>query len=202
MAFDEGRARTVMFGGVSSVITSHNTVRDNPAETWEWDGLKWTRVAATGPAARGGAGMVYDRARKVIVMFGGIGLTPGAPARFNDTWTWDGKTWREAGNGGPAARNGHAMVFDRQTNTVVMWGGTTGATHLDDMWRWDGTRWTQVRVEGASPSHRTGASMTYDTARQTMVLFGGRFREGGRIVTSNQMWEWRRGGWTLVQPDR
>ena len=199
MAFDEGRGRTVMFGGVSSVFTPQGTVREHPAETWEWDGRRWTRASTTGPAARGGAAMVYDRARKVIVMFGGIGLVPGAPTRFNDTWTWDGRTWRQVSNEGPVARNGQAIVFDRRTNSVLMWGGTTGPTHLDDMWRWDGTRWTQVAVEGVSPSKRTGAAMVYDTTRQLVLFFGGRLREGGRVVTSNEMWEWQGGGWIQVR---
>ena len=83
-----------------------------------------------------------------------------------------------------------------------MWGGTTGPTHLDDMWRWDGTRWSQVAVEGASPSKRTGAAMVYDTARQLIVFFGGRLREGGKVITSSEMWELQGAAWTQVPTAR
>ena len=202
MVFDEDRGRTVMFGGVSSVVTSQGAVRENPAETSEWDGKRWTRVSTTGPAARGGAAMVYDRARKVVVLFGGISLVPGVSGRFNDTWTWDGRTWRQVSDSGPIGRNGQAIVFDRRTNTVLMWGGTTGPTHLDDMWRWDGTRWSQVAVEGASPSKRTGAAMVYDTSRELIVFFGGRLREGGKVITSSEMWELQGAAWTQVPTAR
>jgi hypothetical protein len=202
MVFDEERGRTVMFGGVSSVVTPQGTVREHPAETWEWDGRRWTRVSTTGPAARGGAAMIYDRARKVVVMFGGISLTPGVTGRFSDTWTWDGRTWRKVSESGPAGRNGAAIAFDRRSNLVVMWGGTTGPTHLDDMWRWDGKAWTQIPVQEPAPTKRVGAAMAYDVARDLIVLFGGRLRDRGQVITSNEMWELRGTGWTQVHTGR
>jgi hypothetical protein len=200
MVYDEGRGRTVVLGGVASRGTSPGTVRESQAETWEWDGRRWTRVSTDGPSQRGGAAMVYDRARKVVVMFGGISLTPGVTGRLNDTWTWDGRSWRKVSETGPAGRNGAAIVFDRRTDSVLMWGGTTGPTHLDDLWRWDGQGWGRVEIDGLGPSKRTGASMVYDTARQVVVLFGGRLRDGGQVVTSNEMWQFHARGWMQLKP--
>jgi hypothetical protein len=199
MVFDEERRRTVMFGGVASRVTPEGTVREHPAETWEWDGRRWARVSTTGPAARGGAAMIYDRARKIVVMFGGISLVPGVTGRFSDTWTWDGHTWRKVSESGPSGRNGAAIAFDRRTNSVVMWGGTTGPTHLDDMWRWDGKEWTQIPAQGPAPTRRTGAAMVYDKARHLIVFFGGQIRAGGQVITSNEMWELEGGRWSQVK---
>ena len=191
-----------MFGGVSSVVTPQGTVRENPADTGEWDGRRWTRVSTDGPSSRGGAAMIYDRARKVVVMFGGIALTPGVTGRFSDTWTSDGRTWRKASEIGPTGRNGAAIAFDRRTNAVVMWGGTTGPTHLDDMWRWDGKAWTDIPGQETAPTKRVGAGMAYDVARDLIIFFGGRLREGGQVITSNEMWELRGTGWTQVHTGR
>ena len=201
MAYDEARGRTVMYGGVSSIDRS-SPGREAPINTWEWDGARWTEIVTTGPGPRGGPGMVYDRARKHVVLFGGIGIIPGAAPRFADTWIWDGKNWLKASDGGPAARNGHAMAFDRRAGVVIMWGGTTGVTHLDDMWQWDGKRWTEIRLGEPRPSKRVGAQMVYDVAREMIVLYGGRIRVDGVVRTSDEMWEWHGDRWTRVQVPR
>ena len=143
--------------------------------------------------------MVYDRARKYILLFGGIGIAPGSATRFRDTWTWDGKSWMKVSDEGPVGRNGQAMAFDRRTGDVLMWGGTAGGAHLDDLWRWDGRRWTEVTSVGPKPGKRVGAQMIYDAARDLIVLFGGRIRENGAVRTSGDMWEWHGDRWTKVR---
>jgi hypothetical protein len=194
MAYDEGRGRTVMYGGVSST-GDPPAKRAAPTDTWEWDGRWWTRIVTPGPDARSGAGMVYDRARKCTVLFGGVGGSSGNAVRFGDTWTWDGATWTKVAEEGPAGRNGHAMVFDPRSGDVLMWGGTVGGAHLDDLWRWDGRRWTEVAAGGLEPGKRTGAEMAYDAARNLVVLYGGRIRENGVVRPSAEMWEWHGNRW-------
>ena len=194
MAYDEARGRTVMYGGASS-IGDAPAKREFPTDTWEWDGRSWTRIETPGPGARSGAGMVYDSARKCIVLFGGVGGSSGNAMRFRDTWTWDGASWTKVTEEGPVGRNGHAMVFDARGGVVLMWGGTVGSAHLDDMWRWDGGRWTEIPVGGSKPGKRTGAEMVYDAARKLVVLYGGRIRENGVVRTSGEMWEWHGNRW-------
>jgi hypothetical protein len=195
MAYDEARGRSVLFGGLTSIETPTGYTRASPAETIEWDGRKWTKLEVPGPGARGGAEMVYDRARKQIVLFGGLGS---GTLRLGDTWTWDGSAWRAVSGEGPPGRNGHAMVFDRKAGVVLMWGGTTGAEHLDDLWQWDGRSWKEIQVTGPRPGKRTGAGMVYDMHRERVVLYGGRIREDGRVKDSDEMWEWDGHQWTLI----
>jgi hypothetical protein len=202
LAYDEGRGRVVLFGGVATTRRGDAQVRESPTDTWEWDGARWTAIDAPGPAARGGAGMVYDRARRHVVLFGGVSFGSGPATRFADTWIWDGRAWRRVAGDGPAppGRNGHAMVFDRDTGTVLMWGGTTGGSgHLGDLWRWDGSRWTEVAVPEPRPGRRVGASMAYDAARGRIVLYGGRARDNGQVRTLDDMWEWDGARWTRVR---
>jgi hypothetical protein len=194
MAYDEARGRTVMYGGVSSTV-DQPAKRTSPTDTWEWDGRSWTRIVTRGPGARSGAGMVYDRARRCIVLFGGVGGGSGTAVRFGDTWTWDGTRWTKVTEEGPVGRNGHAMVFDPRSNAVLMWGGTVGGAHLDDLWRWNGRRWTEILVGGPKPGKGTGAQMAYDAARSLVVLYGGRIREHGVVRPSGEMWEWHGNRW-------
>ena len=78
MAYDELRGRAVLFGGFSTVTTL--------GDTWEWDGLRWmSRTLAVSPSARTSHAMVYDVARRRVILFGG-----GNPSPVQDTWEWDG----------------------------------------------------------------------------------------------------------------
>ena len=67
MSADAVRGVTLLFGGVLDYDA------DASDETWEWNGVAWRQVEveAAGPTGRYGAGMVYDAARGVTVMFGG-----------------------------------------------------------------------------------------------------------------------------------
>ena len=44
LAYDSQRARTVLFGGTPSGSVF--------GDTWEWDGISWSQVAASGPLSR------------------------------------------------------------------------------------------------------------------------------------------------------
>src|SRR5215468_2010500 len=79
----------------------------------------------------------------------------------------------EAAPVAPAARWGHAMVYDAARDRVLLFGGSTGTTFHDDTWSWDGSRWTQL-APSLSPPARDQHVMAYDGARGRVVLFGGR----------------------------
>ena len=56
IAYDSGRRRIVLFGGydLSPEGRPHRL-----GDTWEWDGIRWSRAADTGPPPRSGAGMAW-----------------------------------------------------------------------------------------------------------------------------------------------
>ena len=60
-------------------------------DMWKWDGRQWTEIPLTGPTPgfRYQPIMVYDRARGVTVLYGGLQGTG------NDTWEWDGRQWKD-----------------------------------------------------------------------------------------------------------
>jgi len=77
----------VMFGGV------------NFNDTWTWDGTQWTQQQPRhSPPQRSSTGpmpsMAYDAARGEVVVFGGLPVMgPNVP--LDDTWTWNGRDWRQ-----------------------------------------------------------------------------------------------------------
>jgi hypothetical protein len=87
MAYDSARMRTVLFGGspeLGALFSSADLDRD----TWEFDGLTWTRTATLGPPGRIGAPLTYDPIRRRTLVYGG-GYAP----LLQDLWAWDGSAW-------------------------------------------------------------------------------------------------------------
>ena len=88
VAYDSKRALVILFGGAN-----HERVFD---DLWSWDGTTWKKLAEGGPQPRVMGYIAYDRLRDRIVLFGG---RPRAPANvdLDDTWEWDGASWRRIG---------------------------------------------------------------------------------------------------------
>lgn len=84
MVYDSQRSRLVVFGG------NYNTVGGLYGDTWERIGGTWTQVSTNGPTPRHTPKMAYDNQRGRTVLFGG----QSAAGNQNDTWEWDGTTWR------------------------------------------------------------------------------------------------------------
>src|SRR5262249_6309888 len=137
LAFDMLRGRTVLFGGtnLSSAL----------ADTWEWEGTRWTRRApANTPPARRGHALACDLARGRTLLFGGSS----GNSALADTWEWDGANWTQRFPAqSPSARSGHALASDIIRNRTVLFGGwsTVGSNlvMLADTWEWDGANWLQ-----------------------------------------------------------
>ncbi|MEW5988762.1 MAG: kelch repeat-containing protein [Chloroflexota bacterium] len=194
MAYDTARGVAVLFGGYVDGFELN--------DTWEWisQTREWVeRQPAHRPPARYGHAMVYDAARGVTVLFGGVG---DYFVYLNDTWIWDGNDWTPVfPNTAPDGRWLHAMAYDTQLQAAVLFGGQAyPSTNRGDTWQWDGTAWTQQAIAG--PSERYGHAMTYDTQRDVVVLFGG--DDGwGWGTYFNDTWEWTGSGdWAEILPTR
>ena len=183
MAFDSQRGRVVLFGG-------GNTSCAALGDTWEWDGINWTQVAAAGPSARLGHAMAYDAARQRVLLFGGWGGSV-----LGDTWEWDGTNWMQSTpSTSPSSRRSHAMAYDAARQRVVLFGGYS-STYVNDTWEWDGTNWIQ-RSPTSNPLWRDSHSMAYDAARQRVILFGG--GQSSVSIFYGDTWAWDGINWTQV----
>jgi hypothetical protein len=181
-------ARDLLGSGVTFAVAASTlavTAITAQASSFGWNQLS----PATSPGVRYGAGMAYDSARGVSVLFGGAG-----PSQ-SETWEFNGSTWTlRAPAISPAARREFAMAYDGARHVTVLFGGIDSAgTYRNDTWEWDGTSWTPM-TPSSSPSGRMDTAMVYDSARQVMVLFGGLDPTSG--VGLSDTWEWDGSTWT------
>ena len=146
--------------------------------------------------SRRGHAMVYDEARRHLLLFGGTGSegTTGSGDR-NSTWRWDGSTWVRVATSGPTPRFGAAIAYDAIRQRVVLYGGQSGTfpniVVFTDTWEWDGTSWTQRATTG--PTSRVHQTMAFDRARGRVVLYGG-FNAAAQQELRD-VWEWDGTSW-------
>jgi hypothetical protein len=95
------RGKLLAFGGCSGLAVTCESVL---ADTWTWDGARWTELNVPGPSARSDYTMATLNG--TVVLFGGVDASGNYLA---DTWTWDG-AWTQASVAGPPARSDAVMA--------------------------------------------------------------------------------------------
>jgi hypothetical protein len=198
MAYDSGRQRTVLFGGMVATTTPNTVFND----TWEWNGTlhTWTQNTTANPgnllSGRYRHTMVYDGNQTVL--YGGMDVTGTV---YSDTWAYNGTTWsKKTISPHPSPRYSQAMAYDSGRQRTVLFGGmVVNVNTMNDTWELDSTNinapiWTQVNLHGSPPA-RYGHAMAYDSLRQRTVLFGG---ETGSMMQDT--WEWDGITWTKIAP--
>ena len=175
---------------VTSLVAGLGVV-PNPPFLW---------VDTNGPAARQNHAMVYDPARGVSVMFGGlVQAQTAAEAYPRDTWEYDGTRWvRRNTVTAPPGRVDFGMAFDRHRGRVVLFGGMTnnafgGSAPSGETWEYNGVNWEQ-RFPGTSPAPRHGHAMFYDPVHRVTTLYGG----DTQLVNprAGDVWTWDGTTWT------
>jgi hypothetical protein len=187
LAYDQVRSEVVLFGGFGMpdpIFPDQWGCCLN--DTWTWDGVAWTEKSpANPPSARHGMTMVYDGARREVVLFGGTGL--------DDTWVWNGAAWvQRSPVQRPSARSYAAAAYDSIRGEVVMFGGSGAGGPLADTWVWDGSSWTE-RFPLTKPPARFAGAMAYDPERREVLLFGG---SGPNSSYLNDTWVWNGSDWS------
>lgn len=162
IADDPVMRRVVLFGGVGS-----------SDKTWLWDGRQWTSVTPdSSPPNRFGAAAAYDPATHVVMLFGGTSPTVGqAVQQFNDTWAWNGATWRRLDSGGPngpSPGSDASMAWDAARAQMLL--VAVGATDTDgETWSWNGTRWVR-EARGDLVALVIASTMAYDPGSETVLM--------------------------------
>jgi hypothetical protein len=137
--------------------------------------------------------MTYDPVHHVAVLFGGTG--PGG--WLNDTWTWDGTTWKQVTPAlSPAPRQMAEMVWDSTAKRALLFGGIgADGTALNDTWSWDGSAWALLRP-AHSPPPRAPLAMAYDSTGSRIVLYGARKTPVSTEATDT--WIWNGSDWASL----
>jgi Galactose oxidase, central domain len=194
MMYDESQSMTLLAGGVKLSDDKENWIWPN--DIWGWNGKSWAKLNEGGPKERISI-MAYDCKKHETILFGGSPAEGESEKLYNDTWIWNGKTWRKHNGTNPPPRNGHAMTYDSDRNVMLLFGGwsNNGRVKLADMWQWDGKDWTEIKLSGNKPGGRGIAGMVYDPNRKVAVLFGGDGEKGKLKDT----WEWDGTKWSEVK---
>ncbi len=97
----------------------------------------------------------------------------------------------------PCPRSGHRMVYDKQLQLVILFGGwSSQEKYLDDTWTWDGVKWEKLNIPAPSP--RSWFGMAYDDQQQRVLLFGGRDSLGRSL---SDTWQFKDRIWTELFTD-
>lgn len=163
--YDPDSNTMIVFGGANSngllndvwILSNANGASGTPT---------WTQVTPTGtpPAARSGAGAVYDATLNRMIVFGGNN----GDTYFNDVWiltnangTGGAMTWIQLQPSGTlsAARSEFAATLNSMTDQLVIFGGGTASSGpLDDTW-----------ALSLQPGAAASTSATGGTPQSTMV---------------------------------
>jgi hypothetical protein len=135
--FNPTGSRMIVFGG-SDGVTDYNDVWVLSNASGVDGAPTWTNVVAQGaagsPGGRSGHSAVYDPARDVMTIFGGIGQ----PA---DTWMLTAASGASApawnllnsGDGGPDPRTDSTAALDTSSSSMIIFGGAN-TNYLNDIW--------------------------------------------------------------------
>jgi hypothetical protein len=190
MAYDPDRNLTILFGGQGD---TGGQFWEPLGDMWAWDGADWEQLFPDHlPPIRVGENMAYDRARHVLLLFGGAiggGL-------LGDTWIWDGTDWIEQQpDHSPSLRADFGMTFDDNNQGVMLYGGQGAPLSPTDTWSWDGNDWQQVHTFHEPPEALSYmARLVYSPSLQTVMLVNDHrikyFDPDGNIVFTEHLEAW------------
>ena len=122
--------------------------------------------------------MVYDAARRHVLLFGGVIRTTDSVTLPNDLWAWDGQSWRMLpvpnGTPRPLGRDAPHLAYDAARERVVLLGGRREEPGkepqiLSDVWEWDGLRWYEIKADGLGMVLHSAT--WYDPSRRRVGLY-------------------------------
>lgn len=170
VAYDVPGRQVLMFGG------QDNSGARNDLWAYSFDKQRWTQLQPNGgpPPARFGHSLVFDSARRRVILFGGQ-----AGGFFSDIWAYDlaANQWARlsADDAGPLRRYGHGAIYETAKDRMIITHGFTTAGRFDDTWAFDfkSNSWTNLTPSGNKPLKRCLHHTVYDSARGQMYLYGG-----------------------------
>jgi hypothetical protein len=156
----------VVAGLVVSLLMAVGAYQSSSSEAAR-KSVSWQPLQVSGgPGSVVGAGMVYDKKLREIILWGG-----GAQTVFGTTWSYTASGWIRLVDGPARIRAG--VAYDPRIGKLIAFGGLSESAPapLGDTWSFDGSAWQQISTGG--PPAREGAVMAYFPPRKEVVLFGG-----------------------------
>jgi hypothetical protein len=190
MVFDPNLNATLLFGGknVSGRCDGSGTNYCNGTYFYNVSGNRWQSIAlaALPPVARSDMAMVFDPVLNATLLFGGYsGGSCDGSSTCNGTYLYNvsGKKWQiVAAATPPLGRLGHKMVFDKNLNATILFGGFNSAAFCDGsginncngtyLFNVSGNKWQSVLATVAPPA-RGYMGMVFDEDLNGTIIYGG-----------------------------
>ena len=182
VAYDANRRQVVLF--------------NNRGETWLWAKNRWTHAHPTAsPSGRIGAAAAWDPLMGAVLLVGGQSYAD--ETVLNDTWTWNGSTWREIGPRTSAPPGGFmlAMTYDADLEAMVLVASDIPFGTPIRLWTWDGTAWHQRNAAGGPVS--PVAVVAFDPVTETVLAVAARC---SALYCVSETWSWNGAGWQPTRP--
>jgi hypothetical protein len=159
----------------------------------------WTQLSTNGgpPPGQYFSTAVYDSANNVLTVFGGIGLLGTHCGPTNAVWalshangTGGTPVWTnlvaQGTPGSPSNRLATFGIYEPNTNTMTIFGGSTGPRAQNDFWVLShangiggASTWTRLAAPQPLPIAATRWNNGgFDSVNNRMIMFGGGFSEG------------------------
>lgn len=176
ITYDTESDRVLIFGGNLDATTTSNTFFDTWAYDYNTD--RWIELSPViHPSDRYTGKMVFDSESNKTVLFGGY---PFASSKDN-TWLfdYDDNNWTQANpTPHPNGRFRHQIVYDSESDSVIMFGGMTGdwfseqVIQTDTTWAYDtnSDTWTKMGEVSMPTIPTTSTPPTEPTAALVAVV--------------------------------
>lgn len=186
VAYDTARNQVVVFGGSAGA-----------SATWIWSSDRTWRQAMprVSPKGRFSAAAAYDPQLHVVLLFGGE-LSPGA-IDVNDTWGWNGTTWRElnAGTTGPPGGGSASMAWDPgRSEMVLVTVVPSNVAFASETWIWSTDHWILSAVNPLFPAPDT--EISWDPVSVALLAVTAYRSDMGGQITGT--WSWDGIAWRAV----
>jgi N-acetylneuraminic acid mutarotase len=202
MAWDSESERVILVGGFLGSEPTN--------ETWAYDpnAKKWIQMK---PAdmfeGLSNMSVAYDKESDRVIIFGGLEPWP-PPYWVKNTWAYDYNTdtWTRLSKYGPSRRQDQRMVYDTESDRVILFGGAESTVSalssrekFGDTWAYDfNTDTWQNMKPNPSPPERACFQMGYDIESDRVILWGGY----GYKENDNRVWayDYNTNTWKELRP--
>ncbi|MCI4351870.1 MAG: kelch motif-containing protein [Thermoplasmata archaeon] len=200
MAYNTHDSEILLFGGCNAPSPNYMDRCTQPlSDTWVFNAQGWRQVAAAGPVARAGAGMVYDPSQSGILLIGGFGGSAPNLGPLGDEWLFVGGAWYIVPGSLPfAPRWDMGVAYDSWDQKVVLLGGfglvNGNWVTFNDTWtETQSTKWALGTGTAFGGAGRGDVAFAFDPnagAVGYVLLFGGATTVPGPFFAPGQGETW------------
>lgn len=167
-------------------------------DTWAWDGTNWDELDAgtRSPPAGEGATMVWDRARRQMVLALPVATAAGLGG---ETWVWSRTRWTRLRDGAfPRGIEPVAAAWDTVTSSVIAVGAETNLARSTAVLsfvtlQWDGSAW---RVLDTTHHLSSYAGLARDPRSGTLLVAAGNGQPPASATDT--AWSWTGTDWKTI----